>query len=200
LVEVLLFGPLGIDLGLHPAAVEVNDGLAILELAGTFWSLQMPELRQIYLVDGGLVEKVVDDLSLAVVRVQALSQREDVQRIALEVAELGVEVGPRQVLGGAAAVSRILIPGVVARQDLVYVLLLDREVGELEKLRVLAEGETSSAGSTLLRRFVLEFPDSEIEDQPFLRVLAHEVHSHLQKMTQIVTDLLFVRAEFLLDF
>lgn len=200
MVEVLLFGPLGIDLGLHPAAVEVNDGLAILELAGTFWSLQMPELRQIYLVDGGLVEKVVDDLSLTVVRVQALSQREDVQWIALEVAELGVEVGPRQVLGGAAAVSRFLIPGVVARQDLVYVLLLDREVGELEKLRVLAEGETSSTGPTLLRRFVLEFTDSEIEDQPFLRVPAHEVHSHLQEMTQIVTDLLFIRAEFLLNF
>lgn len=78
MVEVLLFGPLGVDLGLHPAAVEVNDGLTILELAGTFGSLHMPELRQVDLVDGGLVEKVVDDLPLAVVRVQALSQREDV--------------------------------------------------------------------------------------------------------------------------
>ena len=118
-VEVLLFGPLGVDLCFHPAAVEVDDGLPVLELAESFRGLQVPELRQVNLVDGGLVEKVIDDLSLPVVGVETLPEREHVEGVALEVAELGVEVGPRQVFGGVTGLSSSFL-----RQDLVYVVLL----------------------------------------------------------------------------
>lgn len=140
---------------------------------------------------------MVDDLALPVVGVEALAQREHVERVALETTKLCVQVCSRQILGGLAELSRVFI---IPWEHLIFEIFMPRRlVGQLEKLRVLAEGETPTIRPALLAGLIEEFADAQIQNQPFHRILVHEVHRDLQKVAQIVGDLLFVDAEFLVE-
>lgn len=189
--------PSRIDLGLHPAPIELDDGLPILEVVDIFRALQVFELREVYLVDRGFVEKIVDDFSLSVICVEALSKGEHVQGIAFEIAKLRVEVRPRQILGSVAVRSRLFL---TRRQCLLRrFLLVGLMICQLKKLSILAESKISPGRPAFLAGFIQKFANSQIQDQSFHGVFVHEVHRNLQEMTQVVGNLFFIDAKFLVD-